>query len=555
MPHPERAEALMTGPTKPFRLDGSELAGYRIESLIGRGGMAYVYRALDQRLGRTVALKVLAPELATDQEFRQRFLRESRLAASIDHPNVIPIYDAGESDGMLYIAMRYVEGSDLKALLIREQQLDIDRALDIFSQVAEALDAAHAHGLVHRDVKPANILIARGTMPQGHEHVYLSDFGVTKRATSKSGVTAVGVIVGTMDYLAPEQIGGKAVSARTDIYALGCVVYQALTGSVPFVRDDDAALLWAHLVETLPHVLHLRPDVPPAAQDVLLKATAKDPEDRYSSCSEFLAELTLRLHEQRSPGAEDTAGRYVPPDVAAGPASGRRTGPPAPGAHGAVMAGGGIAALTAGRRRPPRRWIWAALGGFVAAALVLAGFLVLRPHSPSTIHFAGNDVVPVSFNYPADWQKMEQGNTAMFSPHAAAFLNLFTQGGAPETWSEIGRLLRDDRGGAVGMYTFFNQVDYSSADLRQTLQTNLPEQAELNFPQPGARLGTAGATLITGELSDPANSASQLQFACYIGQVPTQSRNVHMIFVSDAGSFEQHRATFDSIVKSARLSG
>jgi hypothetical protein len=538
---------------EPFRLDGSELAGYRIESLIGRGGMAYVYRAVDQRLGRTVALKVLAPELATDQEFRRRFLRESRLAASIDHPNVIPIYDAGESDGMLYIAMRYVEGKDLKALLAREQQLDVDRVVEIFSQVADALDAAHAHGLVHRDVKPANILVSSGTVPQGHDHIYLSDFGVTKRATSMSGVTAAGVIVGTMDYLAPEQIGGKAVSARTDVYALGCVVYQALTGSVPFVRDDDAALLWAHLVETLPPVSQHRPDVPAGVQDVLLKATAKDPEERYASCGAFLADLTARLQGHHSATGAETAGRYPPVTrVPAGSAPAPSPGPPDPGGRGAASGARSLAALTPARPRPRRGWIWPVLGGAVAAALAIAGFLVLRPHA-GTAHFTGNDVVPVSFDYPSDWQRRDQSNTMVASPHAAEFLNLFTQHGQPEAWSEVDRVLREDRDDAVGMYTFFNTVVYGSTDPGQLLETDLPVSVQLGPPQPG-RLGNIEATRLDGWLTDPDNSAAKLKVVCYIarGTAP-ESRNVHLVFFADAGSFPGHQATFDRIAASAEL--
>jgi serine/threonine protein kinase len=193
----------VTEPVKPFRLDGTELAGYRIHSLVGRGGMAYVYRAEDRRLGRMVALKVLAPELTDNESFRRRFLRESQMAASIDHPNIVPIYDAGEADGLLFIVMRYVDGTDLKAVLSGGKQLDGRQLVDIFTKVAAALDAAHDHGLVHRDVKPANILISPGAAPRGHDHVYLSDFGITKRAATLSGVTEAGVVIGTIDYLAP----------------------------------------------------------------------------------------------------------------------------------------------------------------------------------------------------------------------------------------------------------------------------------------------------------------------------------------------------------------
>src|SRR4051794_5114424 len=270
--------------------------------------MAYVYRAEDRRLGRMVALKVLAPELTDNESFRRRFLRESQMAASIDHPNIVPIYDAGEADGLLYIVMRYVDGTDLKAVLAGDKQLDSQQVIGIFSQVAAALDAAHDHGLVHRDVKPANILISPGSAARGHDHVYLSDFGITKRAATLSGVTEAGVVIGTIDYLAPEQIAGKPVTAQTDLYALGCVIYQALAGSVPFVRDDDAALLWAHLAEAFPPISQRRPDLPPAVQDVLGRAMAKNPEDRYDSCGEFLAELAAALATGPSGGAPGPSG-------------------------------------------------------------------------------------------------------------------------------------------------------------------------------------------------------------------------------------------------------
>jgi serine/threonine protein kinase len=560
----------MIGRPEPFRVNDNELAGYRIEGLVGRGGMAYVYRAVDQRLGRTVALKVLAPELATDDAFRKRFLRESRLAASIDHPNVIPIYDAGEADGMLYIAMRYVDGRDLKALLSREPQLDVDRVIEIFSQVAHALDAAHAHGLVHRDVKPANILMSSGTSSQGREHIYLSDFGITKRASSMSGVTAPGVIIGTMDYLAPEQIGGKAVSARTDVYALGCVIYQALTGVLPYVRDDDAALLWAHLMEPLPPVSHHRPDVPASADGVLLSATAKDPEDRYASCGEFLAELATVLGTYRPTPGRGTARPYasvaeVPPGPAFEPnphspnTHPPNTHPPSNGrpdtaAGRAAIGGGPTPPHAAPRRRPGRRWIWAALGGALAVALALVGFFVLRTQDAGTTRYTGNDVVPVSFDYPKDWGRADEGNQMVVSPHADAFLNLFTRPDQPN-WGEIGQVLREDRDGAIGMYTFFNTIDYGSTDVQQTLKSNLPG-ANFGSPQAGARLGDANAIQISGDFSSPDDSAARLQFICYISEATAaDSRNVHMIFFADADSFEGNQKRFDRIAESAVLHG
>lgn len=282
-----------TGPFsgRPSAPNGRRIAGYRIEHEIGRGGMAVVYRAQDLRLDRTVALKLLAPELARNETFRRRFTHESRVAAAIDHPHIVPIYEAGEADGVLYIAMRYVAGRDLRALLDREGPLPPATALRIATQVASALDAAHDHGLVHRDVKPGNILVAEGTDSDHPEHVYLTDFGLTKKSLSLSGFTTVGQFVGTLDYVAPEQISGKPVDGRCDVYGLGCVVYETLSGRPPFQRDDDMALLWAHQYDQPPPLTRLCPDLEDAVDTVFAKALAKSPDDRYGSCLAFVAAL------------------------------------------------------------------------------------------------------------------------------------------------------------------------------------------------------------------------------------------------------------------------
>jgi len=278
---------------------GSEIAGYRIESLIGRGGMAVVYRAEDVRLGRKVALKLLSPQLADSEPFRQRFIRESRLAASLDHPNIVPIYEAGEADEQLFIAMRYVVGNDLKGLLVEQGgRLPADWTVQMFDQVADALDCAHDAGLVHRDVKPGNILVTAGDRPRAAhgQHVYLTDFGLTKRTSELSGgLTGTGRFLGTVDYVSPEQIQGRPVGPATDVYALGCVLYEALTGQLPFRRDDDAGLLWAHLAETPPPVTGIRRDLPGAVNAVVARAMAKEPADRYESCAGLLRDLELAL--------------------------------------------------------------------------------------------------------------------------------------------------------------------------------------------------------------------------------------------------------------------
>ncbi|MDR3035960.1 MAG: serine/threonine protein kinase, partial [Kitasatospora sp.] len=274
---------------EPGALDGRTLAGYRLEHVLGRGGMAVVYRAEDLRLGRTVAVKLLAPELARNETFRQRFVRESHIAASLDHPNIVPVYDAGEVEGVLYLAMRYVRGRDLRALLDREGPLGPAQTVRIAVQVASALDAAHAHDLVHRDVKPGNVLIAEGTDPDHPEHAYLTDFGLTKKSLSLTGLTSVGQFVGTLDYVAPEQISGKPVDGRCDVYSLGCVVFEMLTGDPPYRRDDDLALLWAHLNDPPPDVRERRADLPAGVGAALRRAMAKRPGERYGSCLEFVA--------------------------------------------------------------------------------------------------------------------------------------------------------------------------------------------------------------------------------------------------------------------------
>ncbi|GAA0664777.1 hypothetical protein GCM10010193_15190 [Kitasatospora atroaurantiaca] len=281
----------MSGAAAPSDLSGTQLAGYRLDRVIGRGGMAVVYEAEDLRLGRVVAVKLLAPELARNDVFRQRFARESKIAAAIDHPHIVPVYEAGEAEGVLFIAMRYVRGRDLRALLDRQGPLSVRQAARITGQVASALDAAHAHDLVHRDVKPGNILVAEGTDTEHPEHVYLTDFGLTKKSLSLTGLTTVGQFVGTLDYVAPEQISGKPVDGRCDVYSLACVVYEELTGAPPFRRDDDLALLWAHLNDPAPPLTASRPDLPPALDAVLAKALAKSPEERYDSCLAFVAAL------------------------------------------------------------------------------------------------------------------------------------------------------------------------------------------------------------------------------------------------------------------------
>ncbi|HXP21523.1 MAG TPA: protein kinase [Streptosporangiaceae bacterium] len=371
-PRPEPAPA--SEPVTPAGLGvgpGTKIAGYLLEEQIGQGGMAIVYRARDERLDRRVALKLLAPSIAADTAFRQRFIRESRAAAAVDHPNIIPVYDAGDSGQALFIAMRYVQGGDVRSLLARGGALSAPRAWRIISQVASALDAAHAHGLIHRDVKPANILldVAAGTTggrPDDDlpEHVYLSDFGISKLAVS-SQLTSTGQFVGTLDYIAPEQIESHTVDGRTDQYSLACAAFELLSGEPPFRRDQAFGLIAAHLSESPPSLTARRPDLPTAVDLVLARAMAKSPAERYATCAQFATDLgralklvpgdiqalTPTVAAGGAPGdadkpkpwpATELAGRGSAPDAgSSGP--GEPAGTPAEGGQAAVPAAAAVA--------------------------------------------------------------------------------------------------------------------------------------------------------------------------------------------------------------------
>jgi len=293
-----------------------ELPGYRIMRQLGRGSMGVVYLAEDLHLRRQVALKVLAPTVVDSELFRTRFNLESRNAATLDHPNIVPIYAAGQAAGVLYIAMRYVASGDLRALLETNGPLSLEQASAVIVAMADALDAAHAHGIIHRDVKPANILIDNRN---GQHHYYLSDFGIAKITSTGESLTSTGQILGTIDYIAPEQVQGKPIDNRADLYALGCVLYYCLTGTVPFPRADIAALMWAHVYETPPPVTAQRPDLPPQIDHIMAKAMAKQPADRYPTGRELAAALRALTAE---PATSNNNGRIfstAPPDNPAPP--------------------------------------------------------------------------------------------------------------------------------------------------------------------------------------------------------------------------------------------
>jgi serine/threonine protein kinase len=319
---------------------GGQLGNYLIESVIGRGGMSVVYRAKHSRLGTSVALKVLAPELSSDDTFRERFLREAQMAAGIEHPNVIPMHDMGLHESSLYIVMRYVSDGDLKDLLAASGPLDAEQAISLLMPVAQALDAAHAHGLVHRDVKPANILIQRSGAGEV-EHVYLTDFGIAKSMVSPSGLTRAGGLIGTVEYMSPEQTEGRDVSAATDEYGLASVFYQCVTGRTPFERDLVEGA-WPPGGGTLEPLSRIRPELPAALDGVMAKALSRDPDERYATCEQFLGACSYVLGA-RAPGVGDSEGATV----VDGPPGGQETvaisSEPAPSSGGA------------GRQSPPGR--------------------------------------------------------------------------------------------------------------------------------------------------------------------------------------------------------
>ena len=332
---------LERGRMDPPRI-GDELAGYRLERLIGTGGSSQVYLAVQLRLQREVALKILLPHLGDDLEFRARFIREARIAARLDHPNVVTVYDAGATGGLLFLAMRYIAGRDLGHELQGGSSLGVERTLSIVEQVAAALDAAHAEGLIHRDVKPGNVLLT--TEERGTEHAYLSDFGITRSTRSEIALTREGRFVGTIDYAAPEQIRGEEVDARTDVYSLGCLLVRCLSGSVPFSRDTDAARLYAHLDDPPPSLAAIGL----APFDVVIgKALAKAPADRFESCT--------ALGEAARDAASDPAA-----------IASRMTQP-------AITRGGRHAAPTAKRSRNGRWWATRAVAASVALLLVGLG--------------------------------------------------------------------------------------------------------------------------------------------------------------------------------------
>jgi serine/threonine protein kinase len=284
---------------------GTSIAGYRIEGVLGQGGMGIVYEATQLSLNRTVALKILASNLSDDPAFRERFRREGLLQAAIDHPHIVTVYEAGETEHGLFLAMRLVRGPNLKDMVLA-REIDAGRTLRILTPVADALDAAHETGLIHRDIKPQNILVG------GRDHAYLADFGLTKAPGEKS-LTKTGQFVGTLDYVSPEQIRGLPASTKSDIYALAAVLYECLTGVVPYPKDSEAAVLYAHMSELPPAVTEARPELPGTLDEVIHRAMAKEPEQRHRTARELLEDAE-RAFSRRTRAAMSPPGPIDSPE-------------------------------------------------------------------------------------------------------------------------------------------------------------------------------------------------------------------------------------------------
>ncbi len=467
---------------------GTEVAGYRIESVLGYGGMGIVYEATQLSLNRIVALKILSPQFGADLGFRERFRREGQIQAAIDHPHIVTVYEAGELPDGLFLAMRLVRGGTLKDMIVA-RQLEGARTLRLLKPIADALDTAHEADLIHRDIKPQNILV--GT----REHAYLADFGLTK-GSDHSSLTKTGQFVGTIDYISPEQIRGEPTQAASDIYSLAAVLYECLAGVVPYAKSSDAAVLYAHLSDPPPRVTDQRPELPPALDEVIVRAMAKDPADRHASAVELIQEaerafgkrvravitppgpvetpeeIGLRDPESRVPTREtpvrdqpaEPATRVAAPrDTVAAPARAQSTARSAPAAP--PLAAPPLAAPPGDTVVPPtppapaapargadpgRRGPVLAGAAALVALLAVAGFAAGRsgqdaaPDGPALTGSASNEVVRLSF--PATWSRSrETTGTAIPGLELANAITVGPDGGA-RAGLTIGRVPRTGAG-------------------------------------------------------------------------------------------------------------
>lgn len=481
-----------------FHSEGTVFAGYLIQSVVGRGDTAFVYRARDLRLNRAVALKVLAPGLARDPALRLLFLRESQLTASLDHPNVLPIYDAGEAEGTVFIAMRYVEGPTLQEILGKEGRLPPGRLLLLLEQVADALDAAHRVGLLHRDLKPRDVFVAPSA--DGAEHVYLSDFGVTDLVARR---TRGDSFIEFRHYATPEQRYGLPDTARTDVYALGCLAQESLTGAPPADRPDEA--------------------IPAPVREVLARATADDVDARYSTCGAFVAELAQALAVGAEPRRRTAVTRFRRPVSMAG-------------------------LRAAARRRARTLALLGALLGIVALAATMIAF-----RTQGTKQLKATNELPLTMSYPSTWQGGSE-NPRVLSPHAAELQAIFSSPPDPSDWRSARKVMRESRN-VVGMalWTGLRQADIPSALAgKNALSSRLPDVLTNVDPQPTVP-GDPVAARVDALLTDPAKKSAQLVVQCYVIPLRTTQRNVYVVLFSAEKQIKWQQPILDDVARSVEL--
>jgi serine/threonine-protein kinase len=439
---------------------GTRFAHYVVESRLGEGGVGVVYLARDLALGRKVALKLLSPALATDAVFRTRFVAEAESAAALDHPHVLPVYEAGEADGQLYLAMRYVPGFDLGTVIARDGALPLKRARRFLEQIASALDAAHAGGLVHRDVKPANVLVAPG------DHAYLADFGLARPARGdRPGLTQAGQLVGTVDYLAPEVLLGAEATPRSDLYALGCLFVECLSGVPPFRRNSELASLYAQVNDPIPTLVTLRPDLPAELDPAIQRILAKRPEDRPASAAEF-AQAVGEALDRRDMGLASVAGLPAPPPAQADatPLFGRQvldTSEDLGTSHGAhrfsrrlLIASAGAAGLAASAGLAITRPWGQSVGGSGGDAT--APPITLPAHGPLIFELdrtpLGSERVSVSFNNPSSDRLRFTGSAVEFSVSPGSWVSFSIKDLSPDDFVADISVLPVEGEGAIALW-------------------------------------------------------------------------------------------------------
>ncbi|MGY1793200.1 serine/threonine-protein kinase [Geodermatophilus sp. SYSU D00525] len=540
---------------QPFLEPGTTFADYEVLSVVGRGGMGVVYRARDLRLERTVALKLLAPEFTAHQNFRTRFLRESRLAAAVDHPNIIPIYEAGDAGGQLFIAMRYVPGVDLRAELDRRTRLPLPEALPVLQQLADALDAAHAAGLVHRDVKPGNVLLADPNR-KGHRHAYLTDFGLTRRSTSISGLTTTGHFLGTLDYVAPEQIRGDPVDGRADVYSFACVAYAVLVGRPPFDEEDDVALMWAHLSRMPPRAGALQPGLTPSVDEALTAGMAKSREERPETCGALVALMedrsSTRPHHGPPPAEPGTTGapRPGPPPHRSPPPAGPPppARPPVSGEDGPRPAPA-VPGRGRGRRWPVGRLVVAAVA--LVAVAVAGGLVLLLGGDQELTTFADPDV-PYTLDVPQDWSARthEAGDSTVTVLSPTDLTALFADD--PAGVQAAADAVASDPEAVVGLAIYHRpRLDGGTpGDQLPAAQALLPGRAAELRPGESVTVGDLGAADLRGTLGLEGDASLQLRVLA-LDSSPRQL----LVFFAPPSVFAGQTETFDRVAASLDSGG